>query len=70
MNKKRTLFEIIKRFTIPYVKNKKVTIKSLIFYSFWAIFPIGHIYFAQEIVSNIENKNKEGFISTILIYVW
>jgi hypothetical protein len=59
MKKERALFEIIKRFTIPYLKNKKVTIKSLIFYSFWAFFPIVHIYFAQEIVSNIENKNKE-----------
>jgi hypothetical protein len=65
MKKERTLFETIKRFTEPYWKNKKITTKSLVFYSFWAIWPIIHIYFAQEIVDIIENKDKERFFYTI-----
>jgi hypothetical protein len=50
MKKERTLLETIKRFTEPYFKNSKTTLKSLVFYSFWAGFPIVHIYFTQKIV--------------------
>ncbi|MDQ7023419.1 MAG: ABC transporter transmembrane domain-containing protein [Candidatus Gracilibacteria bacterium] len=69
VKKERTFKEILKRFTNPYLENKIVTIKSLIFYSFWAIFPIVHIYFAQRIVENIENKDKNAFIFTLSIYI-
>ncbi len=68
--KERTLFEIIKKFIWPFLKNKKITIKSLIFYSFWAIWPIAHIYFVQELVLAIENKDKEGFTFIMIIYSW
>ncbi len=68
MKKERTWLEIIKRFTGPYWKNPKVTIKSLIFYSFWAIVPIMHIYFIQALVWAIEEKDKGSFLFILIIY--
>jgi len=50
MKKERTFFENLTRFIEPLIKNKKVTLKSIIFYSSWAIAPLFHIYFAQAIV--------------------
>jgi len=69
MNKERKIFKVIKKFTIPYWESVNATIKSLIFYSFWAAIPIIHIYFAKIIVDSIENKNKDMFLTLILIYV-
>ena len=67
-NKERTFFEILKRFTNPFWKNPKITLQSVIFYSVWAIWPIMHVYFAQAIVSTIENKNEQEFINYIIFY--
>jgi len=68
MNKERTFSETIKRFIKPYFQNKKITLKSVIFYSFWGFFPIVHIYFAQKIASTIEEKNQDLFVNTIIFY--
>jgi len=68
MNKERTFFEIIKRFTDPLWKNTIITLQSILFYSVWALWPLVHVYFAQAIVSTIENKNEQDFFNYIIFY--
>jgi len=70
MSKERTFFEILKRFTEPYWKRPKVTLRSVTFFSMWWIWPIMHIYFIQKITSSIENKNEDLFFHFLFIYIW
>ncbi len=66
--KERKFWEILKRFTVPYFRNKTVTLKGGVFYAIWAIWWIFHIYFIEKIVKAIENKDIEEFKWIMVLY--
>ena len=71
MNKsERRFIEVFQRFIKPYSQDKVCTLKWLVFYLNWAIWPILHIYFIQQVVIAVENKDEEWFFRMMIIYWW
>lgn len=65
----RTFFENALRYLEPIFLSPRVTIKSFIIYSIWAISPIVHIIFIQLLVAQLEIWNRDMFLSIMLYYV-
>lgn len=58
------------RYFKPIFASPLITIKALIIYTIWAINPVVHVLFIQNIVSKLEFADKEAFLSLILMYIW
>lgn len=66
--KKQTFRQTAKRFFEPIMKNKRLLFKSFFFALRVWLYGIFNVWIFQLITSNIELKNKDAFLLSIIIY--
>lgn len=68
--KKRTFFEIVKKFFEPALNDKVVTIKAIIPSIFWSLVGIIAIYLLKDITNKVSDWLNQESIFLLWVFVW
>jgi hypothetical protein len=66
--KKQTFRQVVRRFFEPAIQNKKMLFQSCFFALRIGLYGIFNVWIFELITSNIELKNKDAFVVSIIIY--